>query len=301
MSVNSPCPAPRQAAADAAPLPSRPPRVRDPRAASVVAVDRHLPALPRSLLCADALRTLLARPEAALWPPELRGDGQRAGAPDDREAAVLLGLRPALDGQGGLQVLLTERTAHLRQHAGQIAFPGGRQDPQDADARATALREAHEEVGLAPSAVEVIGCLPVYVTVTGYRVTPVIGLIAPEAVWRPEPGEVAEVFEVPLAFLMDPAHHRHHEIEVDGQLRRFLSMPWTDPSGGRERWIWGATAAMLRNFWGLLHRLQWLSQAAPEATAVAVAGRDAPRAMPEGEPTAADQGGGQAAGYDARR
>ncbi|MEN9891434.1 MAG: hypothetical protein RLY78_1729, partial [Pseudomonadota bacterium] len=154
MSVNSPCPAPRQAAADAAPLPSRPPRVRDPRAAPVVAVDRHLPALPRSLLCADALRTLLARPEAALWPPELGGDGQRTGAPDDREAAVLLGLRPALDGQGGLQVLLTERTAHLRQHAGQIAFPGGRQDPQDADARATALREAHEEVGLAPSAVE---------------------------------------------------------------------------------------------------------------------------------------------------
>lgn len=256
----------------------RPPRVRDPRAAPVVAVDRGLPALPAALLRPDVLRRLLARPEARAWSPELRGDGERTAAPDDREAAVLLGLRPDADGRG-LQVLLTERTAHLRQHAGQIAFPGGRQDPGDADARATALREAHEEVGLAPACVELIGRLPVYVTVTGYRVTPVIGLIAPQAALRPEPGEVAEAFEVPLAFLMDPAHHRHHAIEVEGRMRRFLSMPWTDPQGGRERWIWGATAAMLRNFYGLLRALQPLLDVAPAATG----------------------GAGQAPGYDARR
>ena len=139
---------------------------------------------------------------------------------------------------------------HLATHAGQIAFPGGRTDPSDGSAVAAALREAHEEVGLPPGCVEVLGCLPAYLTGTRYSVTPVLGLIPPDVPWSPSPFEVADVFEVPLAFLMNPAHHRWHEAAYQGALRRWLSMPYQD--GDTERYIWGATAGMLRNLYGFL-------------------------------------------------
>jgi 8-oxo-dGTP pyrophosphatase MutT (NUDIX family) len=159
---------------------------------------------------------------------------------------------------GGLRVLLTQRTDHLRQHAGQISFPGGKTEPTDADAAATALREAEEEVGLPRRRVQVIGHMPPYTTITGYVVTPVVGLVA-------EPfdlselvidrSEVAEAFAVPLHFLMNPANHRRHVFEFEGGQRQFLSMPWHGPGEGgvpREYFIWGATAAMLRNLYRLL-------------------------------------------------
>ena len=166
-------------------------------------------------------------------------------------------LVPLVAHERGLTVLLTRRTDHLRDHAGQISFPGGRSEDSDDDAVHTALREAEEEVGLARAHVDVIGSLPVYTTVTGFIVTPVVALVRPGFQLALDRFEVAEAFEVPLPFLMDPAHHQRHEIEFAGAKRRFLSMPWDGPGADgqlRRYFIWGATAAMLRNLYAFLAR-----------------------------------------------
>jgi len=147
-------------------------------------------------------------------------------------------------------VLLTLRAQHLSTHSGQIAFPGGKVDDTDADAVAAALREAQEEIGLGAHFVEVLGQLPIYVTGSAFHVTPVVALISPDMVLRPNPFEVADVFEVPLAYLMNPAHHRHHRVDWQGVQREWLSMPYQDAT--TERFIWGATAGMLRNFYRFL-------------------------------------------------
>lgn len=243
--------------------PARPlPLIREPRLAPIVGSDGHLPAIGEGRLQPDALRarfawTLSAGPSGSSasdptgWQPELPGDGERLVDGPLRAAAVLM---PLVRRPGGLTVLLTRRTDHLQHHAGQISFPGGRTDPGDADAVATALREAHEEVGIQPDEVEVIGRLPVYTTVTAYAVTPVVGLLSPPRSLAMEAFEVADVFEVPLAFLMNPAHHRRHAVEFQGLSRRFLSMPWSPDAGGEPYFIWGATAAMLRNLYGFLAR-----------------------------------------------
>jgi 8-oxo-dGTP pyrophosphatase MutT (NUDIX family) len=150
-------------------------------------------------------------------------------------------------------VLLTRRTDHLTDHPGQISFPGGRAEPQDVDAIATALREAEEEIGLHAHHVDVLGSLPHYTTGSGFVVTPVVALIDPPFTVQPDPFEVAEVFEVPLAFLMAPVHHRRHAVEAGGALREFFSMPWESVAEPQQRYfIWGATAAMLRNFYRFL-------------------------------------------------
>ena len=186
---------------------------------------------------------------ASAWTPEFTGDGQRLAQRPLRKAAVLV---PLVRRPEGLAVLLTRRTDHLNDHAGQISFPGGRTDPEDVDAIATALREAREEVGLAADEIEVIGVLPTYTTVTAYEVTPVIGLLDPPRALALDAFEVAEVFEVPLAFLMDPSHHRRHAAEFQGLTRRFLSMPWGADASGEPYFVWGATAAMLRNLYSFL-------------------------------------------------
>jgi len=167
-------------------------------------------------------------------------------------ASVLV---PLVMRDAGLHVLLTRRTDHLRDHAGQISFPGGRVEDHDADAVATALRETEEEVGLTREHVDVIGSLPHYTTVTSYVVTPVVALVRPGFSLALDSFEVAEAFEVPLQFLMTPAHHRRHRFEFDGQSRQFLSMPWTRIGADGQHhdyFIWGATAAMLRNLYRLL-------------------------------------------------
>ena len=188
--------------------------------------------------------------------PEWPGDNARLDiARGPTPAAVLV---PLVQRPEGLRVLLTERTAHLRDHAGQVSFPGGRVDPGDAHAVDTALREAEEEIGLARRQVEVLGELPVYATVTNFQVTPVVALVEPPSVLTLDAFEVAEAFEVPLEFLMTPAHHRRHEFEFNGLPRRFLSMPWHGAPDAaatpREYFIWGATAAMLRNLYRFLMR-----------------------------------------------
>lgn len=138
-------------------------------------------------------------------------------------------------------VLLTQRTAHLRDHAGQISFPGGRVEADDASPTHTALRETEEEIGLARERIEVLGFLPEYRTGTGFRVIPVVALVHPPFDLKPDPFEVAEVFEVPLDFLLDPANHQRHSMHYRGALRHYFAMPYGD------YFIWGATAGMIRS------------------------------------------------------
>ncbi len=274
------------------------PAIKDPRVVPVTGTDAHLPAVAPERLTAAWLRERFLHPPAL--DPEIPGDGGFFPGRTPTQAAVLI---PLVQRAHGLQVLLTQRTAHLRDHAGQVSFPGGRAEPEDGSPERTALREAQEEIGLEERHVDLIGQLPVYRTVTAYEVTPVVALVQPGFSLRLDAFEVAEAFEVPLAFLMNPAHHRRHTFEyvVDGAVngavngamtggvnggvngavdgareghdgpllgrRQFLSMPWTgpglavstaDPDAGltagtpKEFFIWGATAAMLRNLYRFL-------------------------------------------------
>jgi 8-oxo-dGTP pyrophosphatase MutT (NUDIX family) len=171
----------------------------------------------------------------------------------NREPALAAVLLPLVM-RDELTLLLTQRADNMSTHSGQIALPGGKTDETDHDAVDTALREAHEEIGLAREHVEVLGILPTYVTGTAFIITPVVALVQPGFALQPNPSEVADIFEVPLRYLMDPAHHRRHEFEFDGVLRQWLSMPYTgeDSDDAKERYIWGATAGMLRNLYRFL-------------------------------------------------
>jgi len=224
----------------------RPP-ILNPRAVPVAGTDAHLPAVDAQHLTAQALRRRFAAPPA--WEPETRGDGRLFDGRERTAASVLV---PLVERGGGLTVLLTQRTAHLRDHAGQISFPGGRAEAADEDAVATALREAEEEVGLARQCIDVIGALPEYRTVTYFDVTAVVALVRPPFNLVLDTHEVADAFEVPLAFLMNPANHQRHVFELAGYQREFLSMPWSGPSDAEPYFIWGATAAMLRNLYRFL-------------------------------------------------
>ncbi len=176
--------------------------------------------------------------------PALRSDedlnaGTVLNAIDEtRAAAVLVGL---LERDGELHVLLTQRSDELPTHAGQIAFPGGKIDAGDAGPVACALRETHEETGISPEFVEPAGFLDVYQTGTGFRIVPVVGLLRNGFDLVPEPGEVTEIFDVPLAHFMDPANHFRHSRLWQGRRRKYYAMPYG------ERYVWGATAGMLRN------------------------------------------------------
>jgi 8-oxo-dGTP pyrophosphatase MutT (NUDIX family) len=173
---------------------------------------------------------------------DLNDEGMRP-PPPLRSAAVLV---PIVDRQDGFTVMLTQRSPDLRHHAGQISFPGGRVEPDDASFQAAALREADEEVGLPHDRVELLGSLDVYETRTGFEVVPIVGLVSPPFDLRLDPGEVAEVFEVPLEFLLDPANHERHSRIFQGVRREFYAMPYG------ERYIWGATAGMLINLFEVL-------------------------------------------------
>jgi 8-oxo-dGTP pyrophosphatase MutT (NUDIX family) len=176
--------------------------------------------------------------------PVTEGDGHLWRS--DREIRPAAVLVPVVKRESGLTVLFTRRTAHLHDHAGQISFPGGRSEPADADAAETAKRETREEIGLAADRVEVLGEQSQYITVTGYRVTPVVGLLTPPLDLKPDDFEVAEVFEAPLAFLLDPANHQRNHVSFDGRERYYYAIPYGP------YYIWGATAGMLMNLCSFL-------------------------------------------------
>lgn len=190
---------------------------------------------------AELRRRLASRgaPEFAVF----GDDGTEGRQFANTAAAVLI---PVIDHPAGLTVLFTQRTTHLKSHAGQVSFPGGRVEPGDASAEFTALREAEEEIGLSAGRVEILGRLPDYRTRTGFRVTPVIGLVTPPLELEPDAREVAEVFEVPLAFLLDPNNRQRRTREFQGTTVGYYVFEYED------RVIWGATAGMLVNLYRML-------------------------------------------------
>ena len=190
---------------------------------------------------------LRLEPPALAEPDDLLNGDFRLNGPDDidedtaiREAAVLV---PLIEHEDGIHVLLTERSGDLSSHAGQVAFPGGRIDPEDDGPVDAALREAEEEVGLDRSFVNVVGFLDAYETGTRFRVVPVVGFVKPGFELTLNPGEVDEAFEVPLAFLMDPENHERHSATWKGKRRTFYAMPYDG------HYIWGATAGMIVNLY----------------------------------------------------
>ncbi len=193
---------------------------------------------PDSLPTADWLRQRLAGPRRL---EAVEEDAVPAGL---TSAAVLV---PVIERPGELTVLFTQRTAHLSDHAGQVSFPGGRSEPTDPSPVFTALRETEEEIGLDPALIEVLGLLPEYRTGTGFRVTPVVGLVRPPFALNPDSYEVAEIFETPLSFFLDPANHQRHSMEIGGVMRHYYAMPYAG------HFIWGATAGMLVSLYRLLY------------------------------------------------
>jgi 8-oxo-dGTP pyrophosphatase MutT (NUDIX family) len=192
----------------------------------------------------------LERLRASLLPEPMAGHFVHEDGAGDLPLTPAAVLFPIVLRDGGHTVLLTQRTAHLKDHAGQISFPGGRVEDADLSPIHTALRETEEEIGLARAQVEILGFLPEYRTGTGFRITPVVALVRPPFELQPDPFEVAEIFEVPLAFLLDPANHQRHSLHYRGALRNYFAMPYGD------YFIWGATAGMIRSLTerlGLLH------------------------------------------------
>lgn len=200
-------------------------------------------AVPSSCLNGEWLRQRLSQPPE--WMPEITDEHLLAALSTFKAASVLI---PLILRDEGLSLLLTHRSAHLNNHAGQISFPGGRVESFDASSIETALREAQEEIGLDRQHVDVIGSLPLYRTATGYDVTPVIALIQPPFELTPDPLEVASIFEVPLSFLMDAKNHQRRLVELPNGagIRTFYAMPY------QQHFIWGATAGMLRNLFHLM-------------------------------------------------
>ncbi len=179
------------------------------------------------------------------WQPEQTEESKLNTSGVFKPASVLI---PLVVREHGLQILLTQRAAHLHHHAGQISFPGGRVDDTDLSPLHTAMREAEEEIGLREQQVEFLGQLPAYYTGTGFVVTPMVALVHPPLELRSDPFEVASIFEVPLHFLMNPHHHQRREVMLPNGLgrRQFYGMPYQD------YFIWGATAGMLRNLFHFL-------------------------------------------------
>ena len=219
------------------------------------------PTLGQQQLRPDRLAEFFAlaakRPDFPQWAPELTHDRRRPLSPLEPQETIPAAVLITVIADASPQVVFTTRTSHLASHAGQISFPGGRTEPSDQSPRHTAIREAQEEIGLEPARIEVLGSLPEYFTVTGYQVTPVVALMQGPSIFKPDPFEVEDVFCVPLEFLMNPANHQLRMLDAaqsptQAQIS-FYAMPYCSPDhAGREFFIWGATAAMIRNLYHFL-------------------------------------------------
>ena len=225
-------------------------RIVNPSASVVLGTDAHLPAVTAQHLMQAAIKSALDN--AAQVAPATLGDGHRFQDRALRPAAVLV---PLIQRDSGVNVVLTQRSSQLRDHAGQIAFAGGRIDATDASAWHAACREAHEEIALATSALTALGQLSTYTTVTAFEVTPCVAWLLPTATFYPFEAEVAAVFEVPLAFLMNPANHQRRTITTPAGERTFYAIPYLD-NAAHEWFIWGATAGMIRNLYTVLSAYQ---------------------------------------------
>lgn len=229
----------------------------NPQSVPIVQVDTDLPVLHSDSLSESFLRTHFQNPPAKWYCedyPVVQLDPGKAM----RQAAVLVPIvqtPSSLSIEPELSVLLTRRSAHLRDHAGQISFPGGKVDPSDDTPIVAALRETHEEVGIAPSYVDVLGILPKYRTGTAYDMTPVVGMLKGQPQLKLGENEVTQTFTVPLSFILNPANHRWHEqvlqaSDGSGGTWRWLSMEYV--YGSERYFIWGATAAILRSLYWFL-------------------------------------------------
>lgn len=192
----------------------------------------------------EAIAERLAQPAPSPEPDDLHMIALQEGL-RITEAAVLV---PLVDRAGELQLLFTQRTAHLDDHAGQISFPGGRVEAGDASREVTALRETAEEIGIAPQSVAVLGRLPDYEIPSGFRITPIVGWVEPPFALNPDPFEVAAVFEAPLEHFLDAARYQRRQYRFRGRHRHYLAIPFEG------RYIWGATAGMLYNLCRMLRR-----------------------------------------------
>jgi 8-oxo-dGTP pyrophosphatase MutT (NUDIX family) len=221
-------------------------KIQNPQSAAIEELAGEAPIDPAHLNL-DWIRNRFVL--APAWQPELTDEHRFALTGQSfKDASVLIAL---VQREHGLNLLFTRRTAHLSHHAGQISFPGGRAEPDDADAIETALRETQEEIGLDRSRVEILGQLPYYHTITGYRVTPVVAAVVEPGQFKSDQNEVAEIFEVPLEFLMNGSAHQRRSLtmttpENQAIRRSFYAMPYQD------YFIWGATAGMLRNLYHFL-------------------------------------------------
>jgi len=230
--------------------PPAPKRVRtalsfDPKAAPWSSPIDRFGSVPQAALQSDFLRLVLSRSidQPLDLPDEFATRYQRMD-PRAIEAAVLV---PLVLRESGFTVMLTQRTDHLHDHAGQVSFPGGRVELTDANPVATALRETEEETGVGSDCIDILGSLPRYYTGTGFAITPVTALVRPTFILAPDEFEVAEVFEVPLSFLTEPSNYRLHRVTLpDGSERQYYSIPFEN------YFIWGATAAMLRGMYQVL-------------------------------------------------
>ena len=192
----------------------------------------------------EAIAERLAQPAPSPEPDDLHRIALQEGT-RVTEAAVLV---PLVDRAGELQLLFTQRTAHLDDHAGQISFPGGRVEAGDASREETALRETAEEIGLAPQSVAILGRLPEYEIPSGFRITPIVGWVEPPFALHPDPFEVAAVFEAPLEHFLDATRYQRRQYRFRGRHRHYLAIPFEG------RYIWGATAGMLYNLCRMLRR-----------------------------------------------
>lgn len=208
----------------------------------------HLPSITNRYLQADFIKTAFSHPVQWGVEPLFSHDfvSEFYQYPQGIQSAVCI---PLIQRPHGLNMLLTRRAGHLSSHAGQVCFPGGRIDPSDRNAIAAALRETFEEVGIAPHYIQPLGEQPILITLTKYAMRPVVGLVKAGFVMQPDPAEVAQVFEVPLSVLMNPLNHRLHRLprkDNKGAVRYYFSISWNG------YFIWGATAAVIRNFYHYL-------------------------------------------------